>query len=57
MQTCNVLGLSREPGCSAPHPAAHPCTPSMVMPFGGKQMGLMCAAKSTRRFNRTTATS
>ena len=55
--TCNVLGLSLEPGCSAPQPAAQPCSDCMLMSLGGRQMGLMCGAMSTRRFSRTTATS
>ena len=39
--TWRVLGRSLEPGCKAPQPDAHPLTPVMSMPLGGKQSGLI----------------
>lgn len=36
---CNVFGLSREPGLSAPHPAAHPYFPKNSSFFSGRQIG------------------
>lgn len=36
---CNVFGRRREPGLSAPHPAAHPNFPKKSSFFSGKQIG------------------
>lgn len=36
---CKVFGRRRDPGFSAPHPAAHPNLPKKSSFFSGKQIG------------------
>lgn len=43
---CRVLGRRRDPGFSAPHPAAHPNLPKKSSFFSGKQIG--AASQSCR---------
>ena len=55
---CRVTGRSFDAGSVAPHPATMATVPSgTASSFSGRQIGLMCGSKATRRSSRMTATS
>lgn len=49
---CKVFGRRRDPGFSAPHPAAHPNLPKKSSFFSGKQIGA-AQKKKKKALNKT----